>query len=282
MNELITKQFQNDEIRMHVDEASEPWFVAKDVCDALGLRVALATKRLDQDEVSSRDLVDSAGKRQAYTVVNESGLYSLIMGSRKEEAKKFKKWVTSDVLPSVRKTGSYSSGMTHAEQLLAYAQQMVNQEKIAARTSAELKKTVVRVDVVEEKVETHAKQLESMQRIRKGDNPVPYGCITLPKIRTKYFHGLSEANISKFLAFIGHPFTPTQYQDSEGVNYQSKNYHENGLATAFDRLIDGFEFDKETPQRLYFEHPDLGTYCFKIDELTEDDLNKLRSKMSVY
>lgn len=85
----------------------EPWFVAADVCAALTIgNSRMATDRLDDDEkgVSS---IDTPSGEQQMTVINESGLYSLILGSRKPEAKKFKKWVTSEVLPAIRKTGAY-------------------------------------------------------------------------------------------------------------------------------------------------------------------------------
>lgn len=84
----------------------EPWFVAADVCIALTIgnsRDALA--RLDDDEKGVGS-IDTPGGTQAMTVINESGLYSLILGSRKPEAKRFKKWVTSEVLPAIRKTGA--------------------------------------------------------------------------------------------------------------------------------------------------------------------------------
>ncbi len=96
----------------------EPWFVAADVCRALGLgNTAMALERLDDDEkgVSSIDTPsknqhgDYGTVQQEMTIVNESGLYSLILGSRKPEAKRFKRWVTGDVLPSIRKTGAYVS-----------------------------------------------------------------------------------------------------------------------------------------------------------------------------
>jgi prophage antirepressor-like protein len=90
-----------------IDEA--PWFVAADVCDALGLdNNRQAVTRLDDDEkgVISNDTPSGT---QEMTIINESGLYSLILGSRKPEAKKFKKWVTSEVLPAIRKTGRYEA-----------------------------------------------------------------------------------------------------------------------------------------------------------------------------
>lgn len=85
----------------------QPWFVAKDVCNALELENSrMALERLDDDEkgVSS---IDTLGGEQEMAVINESGMYNLILGSRKPEARRFKKWVTSDVLPSIRKTGRY-------------------------------------------------------------------------------------------------------------------------------------------------------------------------------
>lgn len=85
----------------------EPWFVAKDVCQVLGIeKYRDAVSRLDEDERESV-LVDTLGGIQKMTAVSESGLYSLIFQSRKAEARKFRKWVTSEVLPSIRKKGYY-------------------------------------------------------------------------------------------------------------------------------------------------------------------------------
>jgi prophage antirepressor-like protein len=86
----------------------EPWFIAADVCRALGLDRS-AVRRLDDDEKGVRTM-HTPGGPQSVGVINESGLYSLIFSSRKESAKRFKKWVTSDVLPSLRKHGGYING----------------------------------------------------------------------------------------------------------------------------------------------------------------------------
>lgn len=86
----------------------EPWFVAADVCAALTIvNNRDAISRLDDDEKGVGSIYTPSGQ-QEMSVINESGLYSLILGSRKPEARKFKKWVTSEVLPAIRKTGSYS------------------------------------------------------------------------------------------------------------------------------------------------------------------------------
>lgn len=98
---------QNAPIRVQVING-ETWFVAKDVCDNLGInKYRDAFSRLDDDERVSV-LVDTLGGPQKVVAVNESGLYSLVFQSRKPGAKKFRKWVTMEVLPSIRKTGSYS------------------------------------------------------------------------------------------------------------------------------------------------------------------------------
>lgn len=94
----------------------EPWFVGVDVCSALGLgSPSKAMQTLDDDEVTLNTIqgrTPTGGKiEQQVNVINESGLYSLIFKSRKPEAKKFKRWVTHEVLPAIRKTGSY--GKTH-------------------------------------------------------------------------------------------------------------------------------------------------------------------------
>lgn len=90
-----------------ITKDGEPWFVAADVCAALTIgNTSMAMERLDDDEkgISS---IDTLGGKQEFAIINESGLYNLILGSRKPEAKRFKKWVTSEVLPSIRKTGGY-------------------------------------------------------------------------------------------------------------------------------------------------------------------------------
>ena len=98
----------------------EPWFVGKDVAAALGYtkeRNAL-DKHVDKDDALKRGVTDSMGRTQQMTIINESGLYSLILSSKLPSAKEFKHWVTSEVLPSIRKNGAYirnQENMTPAE-----------------------------------------------------------------------------------------------------------------------------------------------------------------------
>ena len=106
-NNLSLFDFESHEVRT-VMVAKEPWFVAADVCKVLGLpNVTKALSRLDADEQALISIQGLSRGNDRGNIVNESGLYSLILGSRKPSAKLFKKWVTSEVLPSIRKTGKY-------------------------------------------------------------------------------------------------------------------------------------------------------------------------------
>ena len=106
---IVAFNFESSNVRVTMGANGEPMFVAADVCQALTIdnhRNVLA--RLDDDEKGVQSM-DTPGGRQELATVNESGLYSLILTSRKPEAKRFKRWVTHEVLPSIRKTGSYVS-----------------------------------------------------------------------------------------------------------------------------------------------------------------------------
>ena len=110
MNEI--QIFQNQEfgaIRTISNEQGEPLFCAKDVAEALGYKLArkAVQDHVDRDDVLKRNLIDSLGRKQLTFFINESGLYSLILSSKLDSAKRFKHWVTSEVLPSIRKQGGY-------------------------------------------------------------------------------------------------------------------------------------------------------------------------------
>ena len=112
MNSIQVFNYNSNNVRIISGEDGEPWFVAKDVCDILELtNPREAVSVLDEDERSSVRISDgtsSKGGNPHMNIISESGLYTLIMRSNKPEAKKFRKWVTSEVLPSIRKTGNYS------------------------------------------------------------------------------------------------------------------------------------------------------------------------------
>ena len=135
--------FSNEEfgqIRTMVIDG-EPWFVGKDVAEALGYERPTDTvrKRVDDEDRGISKMETPSGK-QEMTIINESGIYTLVLGSKLESAKRFKRWVTSEVLPTIRKTGGYSKPMTGAEQI-----------RLLAKGATELYE---QVDKVETKIET--------------------------------------------------------------------------------------------------------------------------------
>jgi prophage antirepressor-like protein len=112
MENPITVFYFNDKQVRNYTLDGQPWWIAADVCEILEIQNSRdAMSRLDSDERSTVDSTDGAGG-PARNIINESGLYSLILGSRKPEAKEFKRWVTHTVLPSIRKTGSYGVANT--------------------------------------------------------------------------------------------------------------------------------------------------------------------------
>ncbi len=138
INQLIPLDFDEHAVRVTLDEYGAPWFHANDVCRILEYtnpHKALSD-HVDEDDLTKREAIDSMGRTQQTNYVNESGLYALIFGSIKPEAKRFKRWVTHEVLPSIRKTGGYGNagsnhliaGFLHAVQELKQIAQELNRQ----------------------------------------------------------------------------------------------------------------------------------------------------------
>ena len=128
---------------------NEPWFVAVDICRALALSNPTVTvARLDEDERAKFNL----GRQGEATVVSESGLYTLILGSRKPEAKRFRRWITHDVIPAIRKHGVYMTNslldqvMKNPEIVVILAGQLVEESKERERLTQELRQAQPKAD----------------------------------------------------------------------------------------------------------------------------------------
>lgn len=130
MNEMKIFDYHGNTVRT-VERDGEPWFVLKDVCVVLGITDhKVVARRLEEDEVCQTPLTDSLGRKQETTIINESGLYNVILRSDKPEAKPFRKWVTSEVLPTIRKTGGYGQkALSPVEMFFLQAQINVEQER---------------------------------------------------------------------------------------------------------------------------------------------------------
>ncbi len=122
MNELRLFNFENNQVRTLLIN-DEPWFVGKDVAEILGYsnpRDALS-KHVDSEDKNSVAIHDGNKGNPNLTIINESGVYALVFSSKLQSAKKFKHWVTSEVLPTLRKTGSYATPQLTGEELMAKA-----------------------------------------------------------------------------------------------------------------------------------------------------------------
>lgn len=148
MSNIQIFKYQTNEVRT-VEMNGEPWFVLKDVCEVLDLgTTAKVAERLDADE-KGMNQIHTPGGMQSVTVINESGLYNVILRSDKPEAKPFRKWITSEVLPSIRKHGAYMTPETlqaailNPDTMIQLCQQLkAEQDKNAALTAANSQLTV--------------------------------------------------------------------------------------------------------------------------------------------
>ena len=146
MQETIPFNFKNTSVRV-INRDGEPWFVASDVAKILELgRTHDAVRGLDDDEKGT-DSIRTPGGEQQLSIVSESGLYSLVLRSRKPEAKAFKRWVTHEVIPNIRKTGSYGVPQLTGPALMAAALQEADRtmKELEARAS----KSETQLDMIE-------------------------------------------------------------------------------------------------------------------------------------
>jgi prophage antirepressor-like protein len=144
---VVPFQFDGAAVRVQVSAAGDPWFNAADVCAALGFgnhRQAIDS-HVDSDDVQKLDATDSLGRSQPTNHINESGVYALIFGSTKPVARKFRRWITTEVLPQIRRTGSYSAApvvpqtLAQALRLAAdQAEQLERQAALIAEQSADV------------------------------------------------------------------------------------------------------------------------------------------------
>ena len=132
MNDMQIFNYNETPVRT-VMKDNEPWFVLKDVCEVLGLTdTGRTAERLDQDELTRTTLV-SGGQNREMLIINEPGLYNVILRSDKPQAKPFRKWVTAEVLPSIRRTGGYIQG----QDVLSPTELMAKALMVAQQTLAE-------------------------------------------------------------------------------------------------------------------------------------------------
>ena len=142
MNDITTFNHLGNNIRVMTDEQGEPLFVLKDICDALGIgNTSRVADRLEEDDLTQSKVIDNRGVLRETFLVSEAGLYEVIIRSDKPEAKAFRRWVTSEVLPTIRKHGMYATPAT-IEDMIANPDIIIQlattlKEERAARAKAE-------------------------------------------------------------------------------------------------------------------------------------------------
>lgn len=208
--------FGNSTVRICQDNKGEPWFVAKDVADILGYSDTNAmTRRIDPEEIGTCADRSSGQLRTLYTI-NESGLYSAIIGSQKPEAKYFKKWVTSEVLPSIRKHGAYMTPDT--------IQQMISNPDMLIGLATKLKEYQTTTERQKAQIAEQRKQLEMQapdveycQEVLNSSN--------LHTVNSIAMHiGISAAKLNQFLV------DEDWIYKQGGIYYASSKIRGNGLA----------------------------------------------------
>lgn len=155
MKKLQSFSFNEHDVRT-VEKDNQVWFVLKDVCEVLELSNARMVKeRLSDDVSSTYPIPDALGRQQETTIINEDGLYDVILESRKPEARAFRKWVTGEVLPTIRKHGAYMTSET-LEKALASPDFLIQlagklKEEQQARIAAEQAKQIAEVQLTEQR-----------------------------------------------------------------------------------------------------------------------------------
>jgi prophage antirepressor-like protein len=141
-NAMKVFSFEDHQVRV-AEVDGEPWWVVNDVCEILEIKNPRdAVARIDKDDVAQTDITDSLGRAQKANVVNEAGLYELIFRSEKPEAQIFRRWITHEVLPAIRKIGSYS---TRKEEIPADPSRKVRADAMLLNAKARLAQTMEKI-----------------------------------------------------------------------------------------------------------------------------------------
>ena len=241
---------QFGDVRIVLGENNEPRFCLKDVCNVLGLQNSAVMRRLDKGVTTNHPLLTSGGN-QMVTFVNEDGLYDVILDSRKPEAKAFRKWVTSDVLPSIRKNGAYMTDNA-LEQALTdpdfgirlltnLKKEKEMRRELELKTQEQQALLIQKDERIEELDKENKKLAESSEYCRKvlqADSLVPitqiaqdYG--TTANAMNEYLHqnGIQYKKNDKgpwiiYAQFIANGYVHSEtflYTDSKGIDHVKNN-----------------------------------------------------------
>lgn len=229
-----TFKFGNLPIRTILDNNSEVWFVASEVCAALDIKnISGSCSRLDSDEVDDIRSTDVSGKLNKTLIVSESGLYNLIFSSRKEEAKIFKRWVTHEVLPSIRKTGSYSL-IGQNQELQEYKYHLASVETQLGTLTAAFTSQVKIVETMSTVLQTVVGHTTSLLAITQDNNKErKQKEATIAHVERKVNSIIEEVHsdrysnystIKDYIQYSNHKFRPNVNLNTVSVSCQVSKY----------------------------------------------------------
>lgn len=255
MNNSIQRfDFKGAALRTLTDENGEPWFVAKDVCDVLELsNVGQALARLDDDEKSSITLNDGTPGNPNRAIVSESGLYALVLASRKPEAHEFKRWVTHEVLPQIRKTGGYIPTTDADDDMTILAKAVMIGQRTMEQQQRKIAAQQTRID-------------ELQPKASMWDN-----FVDIPDV-------LSVGNSAKLLSNLGRPIgRKTLFS---WLEHNGWVFRENGHWSARQNRIDAGHLVM-VPPKTHGTHRDGTTFSFAPTvKITRKGLGLIARRMS--
>lgn len=208
-NNVLDFQFEGHDVRAIAIDG-EPWFVGKDVAEALGYgkgkSITNAVTNHVDDEDKGVTKIMTPGGRQKMVIINESGLYSLILSSKLDSAKKFKKWVTSEVLPSIRKNGGY-----------IYGQENMSEDELLSRALILANSKILSLESKNEKLEEEKQDVTFLSELFVGSKD------RWLTTEIANYYGMSAVKFNKLLFMIG-------LQDKiDGVWEVNEEYKKDGL-----------------------------------------------------
>lgn len=212
--------------------SDNPLFCLADICKALELRQGDVRQRLTDGVVSTQPILDSLGREQVANFVNEDGLYDVILDSRKPEAKQFRKWVTSEVLPSIRKTGGYGMyqvPQTFAEALMLAAQQQ-QQLEVAQAEQVRLQIEVQCKDTI---IQEQAADVAFAQTIKASDTNIKLG--DFAKVLASNGYIIGPDRLFKWLRENGFIFGDKNRPVQRYIDMGLFTFHEGPVRNAYHR-----------------------------------------------
>ena len=250
---LTPFDFRGTAIRVITDDGGDPWFVAKDVADLL--EYADTDKAIRTHCKAAQTYpVEMAGQVRHVKVIPERDLYRLVMRSKMPAAEAFEEWVVGEVLPSIRKTGSYQRPMTPGEQLLAQAQAVINVERQQAEQQVAL-----------ERIETRVANVEQVRYL--DSRPAGFESMTTIRERINLRHGIPPWVINAVMRDIPGaplPFAMVRSNHADDGAQPYAIWPKADITRRFDRFVTECTF--VTAERA--THPDIQQGRFKLRQRT--------------